>query len=215
MANDNEDRKGRKFVSYNYAGKILELARTGDKHALAEFVAKRAKQLNQRFYRLEKAEKGLGESAYRYAQYETGKEKPRYSQSASVYEKMDIADIVEVGYQINSKIASKTSSMLGLEEIAYDRLKNQLKSIKDIVADEVSDQEWIDFITYGGGEYLNSKYLDSTQIIDDWVEQRKKGVSTKQFLREFKRYKKKENIDFGKMRKAWQKIADKKRKKEE
>ena len=46
-------------------------------------------------------------------------------------------------------------------------------------------------MTSGGGELLNSKYYDSYQIIEDWLEWRSKGLTTREIINEFKKQKNK------------------------
>ena len=77
----------------------------------------------------------------------------------------------------------------------------------------VSRETLKQFFEYGGAEFINSRYLDSTQLIEDFVKFTQEGnVSVKQFMRELKRYKNVASIDYGRVTRSWQRI-DAKRKK--
>ena len=79
----------RKNIYQNRLGYIKELRQARNKDLIVDFVSQQAKQINQRFYRLEKVGKGK-DTAYYYAQQETGKDKPRYPTYKPTLENMSI-----------------------------------------------------------------------------------------------------------------------------
>ena len=169
---------------------LRELRQIKDKDSIINKVIKMSKQVNQRFYRIEK--KGLSNDSYGYerAQLETGKEKPRYSTSYNVLNEYPLQTLYEMGLQINIKIYSDTTTIGGIEGIQKKRIDEAVKALND-KGIKIGREEFLNFIESGGDEFLNNKYLSSTQIIEDFVEITKDGnVSVKEFLREFKRYRK-------------------------
>ena len=95
-----------------------------------------------------------------------------------------------MGLQINIKIYSDTTTIGGIEGIQKKRIDEAVKALND-KGIKIGREEFLNFIESGGAEFLNNKYLSSTQIIEDFVEITKDGnVSVKEFLREFKRYRK-------------------------
>lgn len=169
---------------------LRELRQIKDKDSIINKLIKMSKQVNQRFYRIEK--KGLSNDSYGYerAQLETGKEKPRYSTSYNVLNEYPLQTLYEMGLQINIKIYSDTTTIKGIEGIQKKRIDEAVKALND-KGIKIGRKEFLDFIESGGAEFLNNKYLSSTQIIEDFEEITKDGnVSVKEFLREFKRYRK-------------------------
>ena len=109
---------------------LRQIRQARDKDLLVNWVQKASKQVNQRLYRLEKAGVGIGDTAYRFAQMETGKEKPRYSTSTNVLNKMSNEELYSTALELNQKLMSKTSTIRGIKEITESRLS---KSIADIM----------------------------------------------------------------------------------
>lgn len=170
---------------------LRELRQIKDKDSIINKVIKMSKQVNQRFYRIEK--KGLSNDSYGYerAQLETGKEKPRYSTSYNVLNEYPLQTLYEMGLQINMKIYSDTTTIQGIKGIQEKRIDEAVKVLNDKKGIIIGRKEFLNFIENGAGEFLNNKYLSSTQIIEDFVDITKDGnVSIKEFLREFKRYRK-------------------------
>lgn len=203
-----------------YASKLsfLQQAKKGKrKDLLVEEVRRMAKQVNQRFYRLEKAGKGVNDTAYQYAQRETGKLKPRFTVNTNKLQNMTISDLYDLGLEIDAKIRSRTSTLTGLAEVERNRLDFSARKLEQLSGylegTGVSRDTLKSFFEYGGAEFINSRYLDSTQLIEDFVKFTQEGnVSVKQFMRELKRYKDVASIDYGKVTRSWQRI-DAKRKK--
>lgn len=170
---------------YDFSDVIRGRALAGNKHELAKMVASESKRLNQRFYRLEKAGKGINDTAYLFAKGETGKEKPRYTTNVKKLEEMDIAEITEIGLQVNAKLKSRTSTIRGLEEVEDNRINAAIASLKDNFGIELNKDEYIEFINSGGYEMLNSSYLDSVQVIKDWQMWKDEGITIKQFVNRY------------------------------
>lgn len=184
----------------------------GNINELINIVQKQAHQINQRFYRLEKRGIGTGESAYVYAQRETGKEKPRYTESRNKLRAMGIADLYKLAININVKIVSPTSTVTGLQHLEDKRLSGAVKQLNryDININETQLKEFLDA---GGYEFLNSKYLSSDQILEDYEKYVVNGsVTMKQFIRELNRYKDASNIKYNRVQAAWKHINTKKKK---
>jgi len=169
-------------------GELRQLRRAGDKAGLRSAVAAMSKQLNQRFYRLEK--KGIQGSSYGYSmrQVFTGKEKPRYSESYNKLVNMDAGDLYEIALDVNRKLYSSSTTISGLYAMEERRLNRRAETLNEYGVD-LSPDELKQFFELGGAEFLNSKYLDSVQILEDFVDMTKNGnLTPKEFLREFKRY---------------------------
>lgn len=189
--------------------KLRELKQARYVEPLAKEVQRMARQINQRFYRLEKVGKE-NDTAYRYAIKETDKQKPRYSTNLDKLSQMSLNELYELGVQINAKLVSKTSTITGLNQIAEKRLSMSLDTIfKD---DEKPSQEnWRKFLENGGGELMNNKWYSSFQIAEDWREiVDKGGVTIKQFIKTYKQQeKKKDDIDYGIIRKRLKNLVKK------
>lgn len=169
-------------------GEIRSLRAAGDTSGLRAVVARMSKQLNQRLYRLEK--KGISSSSYGYqmAQVFTGKEKPRYSESYNKLSNMDAGDLYEIALDVNAKLYSGSTTISGLRAMEERRLNRRAETLNEFGVD-LSPDELKQFFELGGAEFLNSKYLDSVQILEDFVDMTKNGnLTPKEFLREFKRY---------------------------
>lgn len=176
-----------------------------DKKGLAKEIRKLTKRLNQRYRELEK--KGLYTDSYAYkvSQGETGRKIPRYTESQNVLERMSIEELFELGLQVNTKLYSSSSRVKGVYEIQDKRITKAVESLTASLGKDVDKQTFKDFIEKGGSELLNNKYLDSEQVIDDFLEITKEGnISIKEFIREFKRYKKQmsenKRIDYAKIK---------------
>lgn len=176
----------------NLSGRFSEIRqeyKAGRVDLLAETVQQMAKQVNQRFYRLEKAGVGLGENAYRYAQKETGKEKPRYTESLNKLKQMPRQELYELALQINKKLVTPSSTIGGTQALYDKRLEfasNKLES-KGI---NVSEEQLKAFIDAGGAEFLNNaERFSSDQIMIDYEEYVLNGkVTIDQFVRGLKQF---------------------------
>ena len=201
---------------------LRQIRQARDKDLLVSWVQKASKQVNQRLYRLEKAGVGVGDTAYRFAQMETGKEKPRYSTSKNVLNKMSNEELYSTALELNQKLMSKTSTIRGIKEITESRLSKSIADIKQHVENtaDLDKQEFDKFLTSGGGDLLNSRYYDSYQIIEDWLEWRSKGLTTREIINEFKKQKNKADryakkgksyeIDMAKINRQFTSLAAKK-----
>lgn len=207
------------IMKYNNFKKLKELRQLRDQNALAQEVARMAKQLNQRFYRIEKAEKGIRDTAYYFAQEETGREHPRYSVNADKLASMDATALYELGLNINEKLKSETSTLRGLTRVYNRRLDNSSKALSNALGENVSPEDVKTFVDAGGDELLNdSKYYDSNQIIDDWLEWRNKGVSLEEFIKTYKEEKiraqkarKYKEVDLERITRKFRKLSRKKK----
>ena len=202
---------------------IKQLKQARNKDHFVDLVEQMSKQVNQRLYRLEKAGVGIGDTAYKFAQLETGKDKPRYTVSRQILENMSNEDLYERALQLNSKLVSKTSTITGIKEVTENRLSQSIESLEDSISDKnINKKEFDDFLRAGGGELMNSKYYDSVQIVEDWLEWRDKKLTTKEIIDEFKKQQskaqkyakkgKRYDIDMGKINRDFKSLANKKSK---
>lgn len=170
-----------------------------------------AKQVNQRFYRLEKKERGLKEAAYRYAQAETNKQKPRYTTNINKISNMSEAELTEFMLSLRKKISSPTSTFRGLKAVESKRIENAVYVINKSTGVTIDEEDFKDFLDNGGGKLLN-KYMDSTQLIKNWLDKSKQGVTAKQFVNTYNRYlnRVRKPFDQADVEKAFKKIIDKK-----
>lgn len=170
-----------------------------------------AKQVNQRFYRLEKKSVGLRESAYRYAQVETNKEKPRYTTNINKISSMSEAELTEFMLSLRKKVESPSSTIRGLRGVENRRIENSIYVLNKTLNIDINKDEYINFIENGGGKLLN-KYMDSKQLVKDWLDKRKQGITTKEFIRAYSRYldRVRKPFDQADVEKAFKKIIDKK-----
>lgn len=176
----------------NLSGRFSEIRqeyKAGRTDLLAETVQKMAKQVNQRFYRLEKAGVGLGENAYRYAQRETGKDKPRYTESINKLKQMPRQELYELALQINKKLVTPSSTIGGTRALYDKRLEFASKKLES-KGINVSEDQLKAFIAAGGDEFLNNaERFSSEQIMIDYEEFVLNGkVSMDQFIRGLKQF---------------------------
>lgn len=171
---------------------------------LAKMARLHNKRLNQRFRELEK--KGLTKESYAYqrAVIETGRERPRYTEAVSKLSKMDLDTLYKEAIDVAVKLDSDTTSLKGLYEIRNKKLQSTVDTLQGYGID-IEKNDLIDFFANNGGMLLNSKYLDSLQILDDFVEFSKNGnVSVDEFVKTYKWYNsraKNNPVDYGKVRK--------------
>ena len=172
-----------------YFSQIQSEHKAGRKDLLAKTVQKMAKQVNQRFYRLEKAGIGLGENAYRYAQKETGKDKPRYTESLNKLKGMSREDLYELALQINKKLVTPSTTIGGTRALYEKRLELASKKLASKKIN-VSKDQLLAFIDAGGDEFLNNaERFSSNQIMIDYEEYVLNGkVTTDQFVRGLKQF---------------------------
>ena len=185
---------------------LKEVIAEGLRPQLENEVIRMAKIINQRFYRLEKTNLQKGSYAYKQAAAELGKDKPRYVTGKDKIAKTPLDRLYRTYIELYNKHYSDTSLVAGVKRINKKRIQTSVDRINDIIArnngqtgqiGQISESDFIEFLDNGGAELLNSKYLDSNQLLEDWVETTKNGnVSTKEFLREFKRFKS-QNINYG------------------
>lgn len=170
---------------------IRKYVKKNDLRGLAREVQKKAKQINQRLYRIEKA--GLSKSSYAYRRTIEEEDKPRYTTSLNKLNKMSRQELVQQAYNIQSKLSSTTSTIRGTNALnerrifkGLDALREEINRTRDDI--EIDVQDFKKFLEQGGGEILNNKFYDSTQVIEDWQDNIKKGISTEQFVNSYNEY---------------------------
>lgn len=192
---------------------IRSVYKSGRKDLLAKTVQKMAKQVNQRFYRLEKAGIGLGENAYRYAQKETGKDKPRYTESLNKLKGMSRQNLYELALQINKKLVTPTSTIGGTRALYEKRLELASKKLasEDVT---VTEEQLKAFIDAGGDEFLNNaKRFSSSQIMIDYEEFVLNGkVTMDQFVRGLKQFQDITSMKYSDVQKTFKSLTRRKKK---
>nr|DAK52562.1 MAG TPA: hypothetical protein [Caudoviricetes sp.] len=170
---------------------IRKYVKKNDLRGLAREVQKKAKQINQRLYRIKKA--GLSKSSYAYRRTIEEEGKPRYTTSLNKLNKMSRQELVQQAYNIQSKLSSTTSTIRGTKALnerrifkGLDALREEINRTRDDI--EIDEQDFKKFLEQGGGEILNNKFYDSTQVIEDWQDNIKKGISTEQFVNSYNEY---------------------------
>lgn len=161
---------------------IKDLAAAGDVEALQRIAASEGKRLNQRFRRLEQSGKADSSTAYYFATRELGIEKPRYKENVSGYRNWQINDLYDTILDIQQKLqADTTKAVLAQYEsnridAAVDKIERVVNSQrfsglknKQKLLDNLSAEKFKDFVNNGGSELLNTKELDSWQIIEDFL----------------------------------------------
>lgn len=193
--------------------KLKLLFKMQNKKELAKEVKQMSKQINQRFYRLEKQGLETDSYAYKLSKKETGKTKPRYTESLNKLEDKPLDTLYQESMDIFSKLFSKSSKIRGVKEIQEKRINKAIENLEFSAGVKIDKNDFKQFLELGGGEFLNSKYLDSTQIIEDFVETTKDGnISIKEFLREFKRFKKIQKRTYPKIKRNLTNLLSRKKK---
>lgn len=178
---------------------IREYVKNNDLKGLARTVQKKAKQINQRLYRIEK--QGLSKSSYAYRRTIEEEDKPRYTTSLNKLNKMTRQELVQQAYNIQSKLSSHTSTIRGIKalnekriSLSLEALRNEINKTREDI--EINEDDFKKFLEQGGGEILNNKFYDSTQVIEDWQDNIKKGISTDQFISSYNEYAQQEEEAF-------------------
>lgn len=195
----------------NLSGRFSEIRqeyKAGRKDLLAETVQKMAKQVNQRFYRLEKAGVGLGENAYRYAQKETGKEKPRYTESINKLKQMPRQELYELALQINKKLVTPSSTIGGTRMLYEKRLKASSAAIEQRFGVSISKDQLLQFIDAGGDRFLNDSHrFSSGQILKDYEQYVLNGkVSTEKFIEQLQSYQEKTSMKYSDLQREFRSL---------
>lgn len=186
----------RQYVFSNVM-KLRELRQARSKVLLAREVVRMSKQINQRFYRLEKAGLSVDSYAYRLASMQLGKERPRYTTSFNKLSELPFDTLYKQALEINEKIASGTSAIRGVKEVQEKRITNSLAELKARGYD-IDRDDFEEFLRIGGSQLLRE--FGSEQIFEDFWSQTQEGVVTvKEFVREFKRYKSLDRVDYSKV----------------
>lgn len=184
-----------------YETKIKEIRQEykgGRKDLLVDTVYKMSKQLNQRFYRMEKAGIGLKENAYRYAQQETGKDRPRYSTSKNMIATMPEDLLYEFALDLNKKLVSDTSTIGGVKDLIERRLDKAVEAL-DVVDAQITKDQLRKFVDAGGSDFLNDKKtLSSDQILMDYKKFVVDGkIGMQEFIDSLRKYQTSTEHDYG------------------
>ena len=175
------------------------------------------KIINRRYIELEKA--GIEKKSYAYfrTQKETGM--TRYTTSKKQLERLSSEELYDLNIDLFAKYASSTTSVSFVEKTiednlqkGIDTLKARLKFSAPNVAKELNVDDFRTFLTLGGGQFLNEardKGYGSTNLIEDWQNARVQGVSDKEFIREWKRFRK--EFDKDKFKKNVRALAQRKK----
>ena len=196
----------RQYVFSNVM-KLRELRQAKSKVLLAKEVVRMSKQINQRFYRLEKAGLSVDSYAYQLASMQLGKERPRYTTSFNKLSDLPFDTLYKQAFEINEKIASGTSAITGVKAVQEKRITNSLATLKEMGYD-IDRDDFEEFLKIGGAQLLRE--FGSEQIVEDFWSKTQQGVVTvKEFVREFKRYKELERVDYSKVMRNLKRINKK------
>lgn len=122
--------------------RIQEMKMRGDKESLAREVRLMNKRLNERFRQIEKRYKNPEKTTgYMYAQRELGSEKPRYTESIKKIKEEDIDTLYEQALSVSRKLASKSTSLLGIKYINENRVQGSIEGIKMNLGIEIEDSD--------------------------------------------------------------------------
>lgn len=175
------------------------------------------KIINRRYIELEKA--GIEKKSYAYfrTQKETGM--TRYTTSKKQLERLSSEELYDLNIDLFAKYASSTTSVSFVEKTiednlqkGIDTLKARLKFSAPNLAKELNVDDFRTFLTLGGGQFLNEardKGYGSTNLIEDWQNAMVQGVSDKEFIREWKRFRK--EFDKDKFKKNVRALAQRKK----
>ncbi len=175
------------------------------------------KIINRRYIELEKA--GIEKKSYAYfrTQKETGM--TRYTTSKKQLERLSSEELYDLNIDLFAKYASSTTSVSFVEKTIEDNLQKGIDTLKvrlkfsaPNVAKELNLDDFRTFLTLGGGQFLNEardKGYGSTNLIEDWQNARVQGVSDKEFIREWKRFRK--EFDKDKFKKNVRALAQRKK----
>ncbi len=141
-------------------------------------IQRQSKIINNRFEVLER--RGIeGKSmAYRYAQYELETQTPRYEETKRELRSIPVEEMLERSIDIERKYMSNTSKYTGLKKISKDRYNKMSDRFDEFdeegkhtnrFRDNISVDMLDDFFDSGGGALLENGFLDSYQIIEDWL----------------------------------------------
>lgn len=208
----------RYYNDEDFNATIDYLSDIGDFSGLAKYTAKMAKQLNQRFYRLEKSDIGTSDTAYRFALRESQKKnpnatKPRFSQSENVYNNMNPLTLEKEAKNIAQKLNSLTSTKSGLREAWSNRVEGSLQALnkKGVKLDDKKD--FAKFLEKGGGEILNKRIYGSQEIVKEWKLRRKQGLTSEEFIKIYNEEFNNANGDIKVLKKSWKAAVKAKKRK--
>ena len=155
-----------------------------------------SKIINRRYRELEKAGIENKSYAYKRTQSETGLN--RYTTSKRQLEKLTSEELYDLNVDLYAKYASSTTRVSYVEqtiqtglEKAVETLQTRLKYSAPNVAKSLNVDDFRTFLNLGGGQFLNEakdKGYGSTNLIEDWENASLRGVSDKEFIREWKRF---------------------------
>lgn len=208
----NLENKAERF-QVDFSSQLHMLFDTGSREVLINQVLKQNKQINQRYYRLEKAGKQYSSYAYQTSQKELDTQsKPRYTTNKKVLENMSDKELLQMGLETSQKLFSKTSTIRGIEYVEENRVYRSYEKMLETFGlneNDVNYEDYKKFLDDEGGELMNQ--YDSTELQEDFLKYTQEGnLSVKQFLREFKRYTV-NKVDFGRVRRSLNNIARKKK----
>lgn len=184
----------RKKTNTDYSINMLK----GNRGLLEQEVARKSKQLNQRFYRIEKNDRFTTNRswAYRSAEKTTGKDKPRFTQTIKSLKGRSDKELLQQYLEVNSLLGTEGSSVRGLRAIqkrSYDSLNDRLID-EGKIKTPLSSKELDDFFN-SSDESLFDDY-GSDELINYFLNYTKNGkVTIDKFFESFKKYQKKTGTD--------------------
>ena len=161
--------------------RIIELKNRGDKLGLAQELRKMNKRINERFRQIERRD-GHPENttAYRYAMYETGQVRPRYTESLNKLLSQDINTLFKSSMDISRKLGSKSASLRGLNMIRENRVRGAIEGIKTQLGIDIEDtKEFRTFLEENVNEMIDND-IGSDVIFElfDMAMHKQRGLET-------------------------------------
>ena len=198
------------ITTYDHS-KLDAMFSSNNRSGLIDATYHMARQLDQRYYRMEK--KGIADQsvAYRRSQKDLGKDKPRYNYNIQKLEGKSNAELYKYAMELNLRLQNNDSSVSKLKKKKKEANEKTLEKILGGDATPLEKKSWQNFMALGGDKVLKNQFYGSENIVDDWQKWVNSGLmSNKEFLREFKRFKKINEDTGGKARKNLENLAKRK-----
>lgn len=157
------------------------------------YTIKLAKRLNQRYRALEK--KGLQYYSFSYDRFKSETNKDfigdtgYYTQSKKRLETFTEEQIEKYINELERQEKQKNTKLRiarKIKEESFKAIKERLRDVEKEFKVELEKNEREKIISSG---ILNIKELDSTQIIEDWIESKSIGISINEFIEKYQFYK--------------------------
>lgn len=157
------------------------------------YAVKLSKRINQRYRALER--KGLQYYSYSYERFKSETNKDfigdtgYYTQSKKRLETFTDEQLEKYINELERQEKQKNTKLRiarKIKEESFKAIKERLSDVEKEFKVELEKNEREKIISSG---LLNIKELDSTQIIEDWIESKSMGISINEFIEKYQFYK--------------------------